>query len=499
MAILWYECRNEHETSLPACYEPTRWGLPPQAALSLSNRLEALTQRYRPCFMTKTRDGHEHAETYLRGQLTMDAKRNFANVGRRVAGGDGQAIQHFMSKSPWSGQTVFDQIKADIRATPELAQGGGWLILDESADEKAGEHSAGAGRQHNGRLGKIGVCQVATCLTYAHPGLGVWALIDGELFLPEAWFSPAYAARRAQVEVPANREFATKPALGLRMIQRAQAAGVPFERVACDELYGRNQAFRATLDAGHMGYAAQVPANTLVYEEEPRVGVPRRRHRRGQPPKRLKVLSQKAPREVRILARSRHTRWERVRVRPTERGWLEAEFAVQRIWTVAAGHPARAEWLVMQREADGDIAYTLLNAPSDTPKQTLIEWSCQRFFTERAFQDAKEELGWAEFQALKYRAWEHHMALTALALWFIAETKLDWRMTYARDPELAKEMEIEVLPALSTANVREMLKAALPLPPLTPEAATQLVVRHLVNRTRSIRSRLETQNHSGFD
>ena len=39
-----------------------------------------------------------------------------------------------MSNSPWSGQAVFDQIKADIRATPELAQGGGWLILDESAD-----------------------------------------------------------------------------------------------------------------------------------------------------------------------------------------------------------------------------------------------------------------------------------------------------------------------------------------------------------------------------
>jgi hypothetical protein len=178
---------------------------------------------------------------------------------------------------------------------------------------------------------------------------------------------------------------------------------------------------------------------------------------------------------------------------------LEAEFAVQRIWTVDAGHPARAEWLVMQREADGDIAYTLLNAPPDTPAHTLIEWSCQRYFTERAFQDAKDELGWAEFQALKYRACEHQMALTALALWFIAETKLDWRTTYARDPELAQEMEVEVLPALSTANVREMLKAALPIPQLTPEAATQLVTQHLVNRARSTHSRLEAQNHRDFD
>ena len=492
--MLWYEYQNEPKTISPACYEPDRWGLPVQAIRSLSGRLEKLSERYRPCFLTKTRDGHEHAETYLRGQLIMDTKRNFANLERRALGGDGQAIQHFMSKSPWAGAAVFAQIQRDLQARPELAHGG-WLILDESADEKAGEHSAGAGRQHNGRLGKIGVCQVATCLTYAHPALGVWTLIDGELFLPKAWFTPASADRRKQVELPEKREFATKPTLGLRMILRAQAASVPFERVACDELYGRNQAFRATLDAAQIGYAAQVPANTLVYEEEPRVGVPRRRHRRGQAPTRLKVLSRKVPREARALARRRDTMWRRVRVRTTERGWLEAEFAVQRIWTVDAGHPARAEWLVMQREADGDIAYTLLNAPLDTPHSNLIEWSCQRYYTERTFQDAKDELGWDEFQALKYRAWEHQMALTALALWFIAETKLDWRLTYARDPALAQEMKVDVLPALSTANVREMLKAALPLPQLTPEEATQLVVHHLVNRARSTSSRLEAQNH----
>lgn len=405
--MLWYDCRNEPKATSPACYEPKRWGLPAEAVGSLSGRLGKLSLQYRTCFVTKTRDGHHHAETYLRGQLTMDAKRNFANLERRIAGGDGQAIQHFMSKSPWEGQAVFAQIQADVRAKPELAQGGGWLILDESADEKAGGHSAGAGRQHNGRLGKIDVCQVATCLTYAHPALGVWALIDGELFLPEAWFTPAYAERRAQVELPADREFATKPTLGLRMIRRAQAAQVPFERVACDEVYGRNHAFRSTLEAEGMSYAARVPANTLVYTTEPTVGVPRRRGRRGPRPKRLKVLSPTAPLEVRVLARRPDTHWQRVRVRVTERGWLEAEFAVQRIWTVDAWQPARDEWLVMQREADGDFAYTLLNAPPDTPHPTLIEWSCQRHFTERAFQDAKDELGWAEFQALKYRAWEH--------------------------------------------------------------------------------------------
>ena len=56
----------------------------------------------------------------------------------------------------------------------------------------------------------------------------------------------------------------------------------------------------------------------------------------------------------------------------------------------------------------------------------------------------------------------HHTALSALALWFAATTKLDWAMQYPRDSQLAHQLEVAVLPALSTANIRELLKAVLP-------------------------------------
>jgi len=54
-------------------------------------------------------------------------------------------------------------------------------------------------------------------------------------------------------------------------------------------------------------------------------------------------------------------------------------------------------------------------------------------------------------------------------------------------------LEVEVLPALSTANVRELLQAVLPVPHLRPQQARDLVVTHLVNRARSTASRLRTQ------
>jgi SRSO17 transposase len=418
----------------------------------------------------------------------MEDQRNFANMDRRLNRRDGQPLQHFMSESPWRSQAVFQQIQCDIRDEPIL-QTGGLAILDESADAKAGDHSAGAARQHNGCLGKIDLSQVATCLAYAHPATGTWTLVDGELFLPECWFTRTYAARRIEVGLPPERTFATKPELGWAMIQRAQAHGLPFDTVACDELYGRNRDLRANLDQMHLKYAAQIPANTQVYLQAPPVGVPHRQgHGRRHP--RPRVPSRQKPHTVYAMGRCSATVWQRVQVRHIERGVLEAEFAVVRVWTLTPASQVRAEWLVIRRDADGRLSYSLLNGAADTLAQTLIERSCWRFYTERTYEDAKSELGWDDFQARKYRAWEHEMALTAAATWFVASIKLKWRTTYQRDPALAKQFELEILPALSTANVRDLLMSVLPVPQLTPESARQLIVTHLVNRARSTGSRL---------
>jgi hypothetical protein len=53
-------------------------------------------------------------------------------------------------------------------------------------------------------------------------------------------------------------------------------------------------------------------------------------------------------------------------------------------------------------------------------------------------------------------------------------------------------------PALSTANVRELVRAVLPLPQPSPQEATALVIEHLVNRSRSRRRRLKRQQHLGL-
>ena len=55
------------------------------------------------------------------------------------------------------------------------------------------------------------------------------------------------------------------------------------------------------------------------------------------------------------------------------------------------------------------------------------------------------ETGWDELMARKYCAWIHHTALDALALWFVAQTKLNWQAAYPRDPALIEQLELLVL------------------------------------------------------
>lgn len=476
-------------------FDPHRWGLPMEAVNDIANRLRNTWARFQACFKTQTRDTSEYAWIYLRGLLTMDTNRNFANIARRVIdpADDGQNLQQFMSDSAWSGERVFHQIQDEISQRPEL--GGGVLTLDECGDEKAGEQSAGAGRQYLGRWGKVDLGQVTVGLGYYQAGL--WMMVEAELYLPEAWFEAAYAELRRRWHIPPCRRFATKPDLGLVLIRRAKAHGLPFEVVAADSVYGRDRHFRAELDADQIIYVLDVPLNTPVYLTQPVVGVPETPPGKlGRPFSRPHLLSEAPAVEVRRLLDQPDFTLQPIELRQTERGLLIYHAAARQVWTVTDEGRVRQEWLLIWQEPDGALHVSLSNAPAQTPLAQLARWRCLRYFAERTFQEARSEAGWDELVARKYRAWLHHTALDALALWFVAETKLDWAQLHPRDPELGRHFEIAGLPALSMANIRELLKAVLPLQQLSPEQARRLVIKHLVNRSRSTRSRWKAQQRS---
>ena len=469
------------DTDQPITELAQQWGLPLDEIGQLGQRLKCFYDRFRSCIRTETRDTSEYGLQYVSGLLRMETGRTMANIGRKTEVSK-LNMHHFMSNSPWSGPTLVKAIQDDVKQHPAF-QSGAMLILDESAEEKAGDHSAGAGRQHNGRLGKVEMSQVGVFLSLATPCAHTW--LDGELYIPKHWFDEAYAERREKAGIPESRVFQTKPELGWQMIQRVVANAVTFEAVIMDDLYGRNNVLRERLDQAGIEYYGDIPANTIVYLDKPQIVYPKTK--RGKRSKRPQIVA-KQRYEARQLLHHSELESTTITLRPSERGMLVAQFGRRRVWTVHGTH-CRQEWLLIRREGQR-ITYVLSNAPEEASLETMAWRKSHRYFIERDNQDAKSEMGWDEFQAIRYQAWEHQLALTILASWFIAETRLDWMNRFERDPALFERYEVDVLPMLSVANVRELLRAAMPLPQLSTQEAASLVVEHLVNRTRSRKSRL---------
>lgn len=255
-----------------------------------------------------------------------------------------------------------------------------------------------------------------------------------------------------------------------------------------DDLYGRNETLRQNLNKAGIEYYGDVPVNTKVYLEQPQIIHPITK--RGKVAKASKIVGTAC--EVRELRQKDWVEWQTIRLRANERGYLEAKFARLRVWVVY-GEEARQEWLLIRQDAS-QITYVLSNAPETIDLETMAWRKTHRYLIERSNEDAKDEIGWDEFQTRKYRAWKHQLALTILASWFVAETRLDWQKRFQQSPDLLVQYEVDALPKLSVANVRELLRAAMPLPQLSPEEAANLVVSHLINRTRSRKSLMRHRN-----
>ena len=199
----------------------------------------------------------------------MEKHRHDSGIGRetRVAG---QNLQHFMSHAPWSTEAVYRQVQEEVKATPELTRGG-VLLVDERAEDKASDASAGAANNitagaAKSRRAKWGVVK----LCEPRRRVGFWTWLTGKLFLPEAWFEASYEKRRQRLGVPESLRFKTKVELAWDGIAEVIAGGLPFEIVGFDSLYGRSGWLRAQVRQAKRRYLAEVPAKPEVYLAKPR-------------------------------------------------------------------------------------------------------------------------------------------------------------------------------------------------------------------------------------
>ena len=442
-----------------------------------SEGLRSYLLGFSKCFRAWRHDTSHYAEQMIKGYLLLEGDRTYANIDRKMNGmshKNGQNLQQFMSDSPWESAPVFSKVQGDVCLLEGMA--GGSLNFDEFGDECAGTKKAGAARQYIGRLGKTELGQVAVVGSYCQNGC--WVLVDAELFLPEGWFGKEKKKEWARLHIPRDTEFKTKIDLAKEQFRRALQRGLLFGVVGCDSLYGSDPSFRRTVAGAGKHYMACVKSDTALWLENPA-------QHTGAGMTTAKNLAQSAV-------------FESLVTRNGERGPLRHEYAFVPVWSKESadkspqcplGHRFHSEMLVIRKEHDGKVSYALSNMPCED-KQGMAEARAERYFVERTIQDCKSELGLDELQALKYRALMHTLALCSVASLYIADMKIAFRKQQ-QDVQAVQQVlpDLQKLPDLSLANVKELLRAAFPLPDVSKETAVQLVVNHLFNRSRATQSK----------
>jgi SRSO17 transposase len=170
-------------------------------------------------------------------------------------------MQHLLDRAPGDAEAVRDDL-VDYVAV-ELGDPDGVLVVDETGFVKKGNHSVGVQRQYSGTAGRIENSQVGVFMSYASDRGR--ALIDRELYLPKDWADDK--KRRNAAKVPDEVEFATKPQLAQRMIERAVAARVPFAWVTGEEVYGDNRRLRVWLEQQDLHFVLAVRSNQSVWPD----------------------------------------------------------------------------------------------------------------------------------------------------------------------------------------------------------------------------------------
>jgi SRSO17 transposase len=247
--------------------------------------------------------------------------------------------------------------------------------------------------------------------------------------------------------------FRTKPQIALELIDRALANGVRVQAWTFDEGYGRDTAFLDGLEQRGQVFVAEVPTNFHGWMKKPRVlrrGRSRRRGRKKHYP-RLATRDRRC-RTVQNLARYapvfRQQKWQRYRIKDTERGpevW-EVKWAV--FWRKKADElPGRRHCLLVARNVlTKEVKYFVCNrVPGErgiTVRRLLVV-AFQRWSVESCFRQAKEELGLDHYEIRGWRCLHRHFYLAQLSQLFCARVRQTFEETAARPDDRLEHLTME--------------------------------------------------------
>lgn len=333
------------------------------------------------------------AGAYLQSLLSSVERKNSWQLAEVAGFGTPYRFQHLLGRGAWEADALRDEQLGVVLAGP--GEEDAVLAIDETGFIKQGKKSVGVKRQYCGASGKIDNCQVGVFLSW-QTARG-HALIDRALYLPEEWAEDE--DRRRAAGVPEDVEFATKPALARRLVERVLAAGARPAWVVADAVYGADYKLRATLEAAEQPYVMVVTGQQCVWM--------------GFGQQRVKTVKARVPADA----------WAEIAIAAGTKGPRVFDWAALRI-----NHPHGKEWqrfLLRRRSRSktGEITAYLVFGAADTSLEEMARIAGRRRAIEESFAQSKSEVGLDQYEVRSWAGWHRHMTLTMCAQALLAITR----------------------------------------------------------------------------
>src|SRR5579863_8622792 len=354
------------------------------------NSVAQFTKFMAPVVAPLGRSERRRAAThYVEGLLMPGQRKSIEPMAARL-GVDSQSLQQLVTSSPWSDDSVWRAIRQEV--IPHLEPLEAWIV-DETGWLKQGQHSVGVSHQYCGAVGKEANCQVSVEVAVSDGWVA--APIGGQLYLPQSWAEDP--ERRAEVGVPVEVEFRTKPELALELIRQARADGVPAAPVLGDCVYGDSPGFRQGVRQLGMEFFLRVSARHKAWTHPVSTLRKRVRHDRAEGVRPAQTLAEiaaaipegewKACSWRAAGSQTRHTRlaWCAVYLQHKLR---EGDDDLERAWLVV-------DWPAGEAEP---YHYALAHLHQPPRRARCLRLSRSRWPVEQYFQRSKDGLGLDHFE-----------------------------------------------------------------------------------------------------
>ena len=361
---------------------------------------------------------------YIAGLIGPGDRKSVQPMAARAGDIGYDQLHHFVAAGVW------DSVPLEVALLKEadrlVGDQAGFLVIDDTALPKKGQHSVGVAPQYASSLGKTSNCQSLVSVTLASREVPV--MVGLRLFLPESWTEDAERMTRARI--PLNQQKAlTKPEIAIEEIDRVIASGVRFGCVLADAGYGSSGSFRQALSERGLLWAVGISRRQNVYPADIGLVFPvaaKGRRRQYHMPDRPPVSAE---------AMLFEEKWRKISWRRGTKGRLTCLFAARRV-RIAEGHkhrmldnrmqcmPGDEVWLVGERRSTGEQKYYVSNLPVDATLKALAAAIKARWICEQAHQQLKEELGLDHFEGRSWTGLHRHALMTMIAYAFLQSRRL---------------------------------------------------------------------------